>query len=253
MSHPEVFVEKKEKLTRVKRVGFDLDDTFFYIADPSLKILNERFGTNFTVEKIEEFWYVQAFLRQLGKTEREIEFFRDEVYRSSDDKYRVYRDSPPIPGAVEVLNGIYRVGHKPFVLTSRPPGLEAIIEEQFSAEGIDWIKGDWADGGNILIRDGEYWEEMTSEEFKLLAIRGDFSFGKYKDFPGLDLHLDDMGELLYHPLATEIRDRIFILAQRHNLKIVPKENLVNNWWVFYKLVRCQAIFFTPLSLNVAQY
>lgn len=241
MSHPEVFVEKKEKLTRVKRVGFDLDDTFFYIADPSLKILNERFGTNFTVEKIEEFWYVQAFLRQLGKTEREIEFFRDEVYRSSDDKYRVYRDSPPISGAAEVLNGIYRGGHLPFVLTSRPPGLEVIIEEQFVAVGIDWIKGDWAEGGNILIRDAEYWERLTSEEFKLLAVKGDFPFGKYKNFPGLDAHLDDMGELLHHPLITrfpKLKDKIFILAQRHNIKITPKENLVNNWWVFYKVIRC---------------
>lgn len=241
MSHPEVFPEKKERPIRVKRVGFDLDDTFFLIAKPSLETLNKKFGTNFTIEDIKEFWYMPAFLRELGKTRKEIESFRDEVYRSLDDRHRVYRNSPPVAGAIEVINGIYRFGHQPFVLTSRPPGLEEIAELQFRAVGIDWIRGDWAEGGNILIRDTEYWERLSSEEFKLLAIKGGFTFGKYKDFPGLDAHLDDMGELLHHPLMDKfpkIKNKIFILAQKHNINITPKENLVNNWWVFYKVVRC---------------
>lgn len=243
MTHPEVFPEKKEKPFRVLRVGIDLDDTFFRIAIPSLEILNRKFSTNFTTEDIEEFWYVTAFLRKLGKTWKEIESFRDEVYRSLDDKYGVYRNSPPISGAIEVLNGICRVGHQPFVLTSRPPGLERIVEEQFRAVGIDWVAGDWANGGNILIRDSEYWEKMSSEKFKITAIAGKFTFGKYQGFPGLEAHLDDMGELIGHPLIagfSEIRDKIFILAQEHNVKITPKENLVSNWWVFYKVIRCLA-------------
>lgn len=250
---PEFFQENKERPSGELKISVDLDDTVFDIRGPSLRIINERCGANFTEDDIREFRYVQDFLRKLGYAEEEIETFRNEIYRSVDDRARVYRDSTVISGAVEVLNGLYRSGHQVYILTSRPPGLERITEEQFRAIGIDWVKGDWANGGNILIRDGEYWEEMTSEEFKLLAIRGDFTFGKYKGFPGLDVHLDDMGELLCHPLSAEIRDRIFILAQRHNLKIVPKENLVNNWWVFYKLVRCRARGEEFDLASVAQY
>ncbi len=46
-----------------------------------------------------------------------------------------------------------------------------------------------------------------------------------------------MGELLEHPLAVGVEDRIFILVTNYNLR-VPKENLVRNWWVFYKIVLC---------------
>lgn len=237
MVNPEVFPENKERPFRVLSVGVDLDDTFFHIAKPSLKKLNEEFGTNFTADDIETFWYIQDFLKRIGKTEKEIESFLNEVYRSLGDEHRVYRNSPAISGAVEVLNGIYRVGHQPFVLTSRPPGLEKIAEEQFRAVGIDWIKNDWANGGNILIRDDEYWEEMSSEKFKLTAIGGDFTDGKYRDFPGLDVHLDDMGELIHHDLAAKIKDRIFIVARKYN-KDIPKTNLVSNWWIFYKVIRC---------------
>lgn len=234
MTHPEVFPEKRERPFRVLRVGFDLDDTFFDIAKPSLAIINQRYGKNFTRDQIEKFWYVQAFLEQLGAVEEEIEFFRDEIYRSLDDKYRVYRDSPAIAGAVGVLKRLYRSGHQIFALTSRPPGLEIIAEEQFRAVGIDWIS---VERGNILIRDKDYWEGMEDKEFKLRAIAGNFDKGKYHGFPGLDLHLDDMGALIHHKSAVGIEDKIFILARKYN-KDVPKTNLVNNWWVFYKVIRC---------------
>ena len=241
MVHPEVFPENKERPFRTLRIGIDLDDTIFDIATPSLEILNRKYGTNFTKDQIEKFWYVPAFLKQLGVTEEEIEFFRDEVYRSLDDRHWVYRNSPTVAGAVKVLNGLHRSGHQVFVLTSRPPGLEKIAEEQFRAVGIDWLGGDLVEGSNILIRDEYYWEGMKDAEFKLRVIAGRFDEGKYRGFPGLDVHLDDMGMLFHHPLASEIidiKDKLFILAYRYNLRIVPRENLVNNWWVFYKVIRC---------------
>lgn len=250
----EIYIPNKEQkeIPRVLGIGVDLDDTVFDIAGPSLDFLNQRFHTNFTKREIKEFWYIQTFLKQLGHREEEIQSFYNEVYRSAD-KHRVYRNSKPLSGAIEVLNGLHRSGHKIYILTSRPPALETIVEEQFRAIGITWIGGDWVDGGNILIRDHYYWESMTGEEFKLRAITGGFPDGKYKDFPGLDLHLDDMGELIHHPLATEIKDRIFILSQIYNINIVPKENLVNNWWVFYKLVRCRVRGEEFNLVNVAQY
>lgn len=253
MIHPEVFSENKEKLFKNLVIGVDIDDTIFDIRESSLAIINKRYGTNFNIDDIREFRYVQAFLKKRGHTDEKIEAFRDEIYRSVNDEHRVYRDSTVIPGAVEVLNGLHRAGHKVYILTSRPPGLEKITEEQFRLIGINWVGGDWTDGGNILIRDNEYWEKTTSAEFKLLAIRGKFTFGKYTSFPGLDLHLDDMGELVFHPLANEIRDRIFILSQKYNLGFVPPQNLIPNWWVFYKLVRCRARGEEFQSPGVAQY
>ncbi|TSC55228.1 MAG: hypothetical protein LiPW31_19 [Microgenomates group bacterium LiPW_31] len=253
MAHPETFSENRERLSKSLAVGIDIDDNVFDIRKPSLEIINKRYGTNFSIEDIKDFRYVQDFLKRLGHTNEEVDIFRDEIYRSVDDRYRVYRNSTVISGAAEVLNGLYRSGHQVYILTSRPPGLERITEEQFRAIGIDWVNGDWANGGNILIRDHEYWERTTSAEFKLMAIAGKFTFGKYKDFPGLNLHLDDMGELVYHPLSTEIKDRIFILAQKYNLEVVPPEKLVKNWWVFYKLVRCRARGEEFDLASVAQY
>jgi len=239
MSYPENFPEKKEKPFKVLRVGIDADDTCFDISEPSLNILNKTYGTDFTRKDINTFWYMQAFLTQIGLLREEAEVFFNELYRSPDDPHRVYRDSLPIPGAIEVIKGIYRAKHLPMVLTTRPPGLEKIIEEQFKMAGIDWVKDDWVEGGNILIRDDYYWQRMSGEEFKLRAIKGDFPDGKYRNFPGLDVHFDDMGELFQHPMAAEIRDKIYILAHRYN-QDVSQENLVHNWWVFYKIVRCIA-------------
>jgi len=239
MSHPESLTEKKEKSFKVLRIGLDADDTCFDVRQPSLNILNATYGTSFTKEDINTFWYMQTFLKQIGVLKEEAEAFFDEVYRSPDDPYRVYRDSLPLPGAVGVINGLYRAKHLPLIITTRPPGLEKVLEEQFKMAGIDWIKGDWAEGGNILIRDGDYWQRMSGEEFKLRAIRGDFPDGKYQDFPGVDLHLDDMGMLLDHPLAVAVKNKIFIIPHRYNQSF-PPENLVKNWWVFYKVVRCLA-------------
>ncbi len=239
MFHLENFPENKKEPFRVLRVGFDLDDTFFDISAPSLKILNETYDLNLIYDDITEFWYMQAFLKQIGVPKEEVSSFFDELYRSPDDPHRVYRDSLPIFGAIGVLSKIYSAGHIPLVLTTRPPGLEKIIEEQFKMAGIDWVKDDWVEGGNILIRDDYYWQRMSGEEFKLRAIKGDFPDGKYRNFPGLDVHFDDMGELFQHPMAAEIRDKIYILAHRYN-QDVSQENLVHNWWVFYKIVRCIA-------------
>ena len=239
MSHPESLTEKKEKSFKVLRIGLDADDTCFDVRQPSLNILNETYGTNFVKEDINTFWYMQTFLKQIGVSKEEAEAFFDEVYCSPDDSHRVYRDSLPLPGAVGVINGLCRAKHLPFMITTRPPGLEKILEKQFRMVGIDWLKGDWAEGGNILIRDEDYWQRMSGEEFKLRAICGNFSDGKYKDFPGVDLHLDDMGMLLDHPLAVEVKNKIFIIPHRYNQSL-PPENLVKNWWVFYKVVRCLA-------------
>jgi hypothetical protein len=239
MLNPESLSERKEKSFRVLRVGLDADDTCFDVRQSSLKILNATYNTHFAPEDIKTFWYMQAFLKKIGVSKKDAGAFFDELYRSPDDPRRVYRNSIPLPGAVSVINGLHRAKHQLLMITTRPPGLEKILEEQFQAVGIDWIKGDWAEGGNILIRDGDYWQRMTGEEFKLRAIRGDFPDGKYKDFPGVDVHLDDMGLLLDHPLAAKTLNKIFIIGHPYNSQL-PPENLVKNWWVFYKVVRCLA-------------
>jgi len=238
MVNPEVFPEKKEIPFKEQRVGYDLDDLFFDLAEPSLEDLNKRYGTNFKKDEIEDYYYIRALLKKIGIPEEEILSFREELYLPPN-KHQVYERSPVIPGAVEVVNGVCRIGHQPFAVTSRPPGLEKTTEEQLRAAGIVWIKGDWAEGGNILIRDKYYWEKMSSAEFKLRVIKGDFHDvgGKYKDFPGLDAHFDDMGALIHHDLAAGIENRIFIIYRNYN-KNVPKTNLIKNWWVFYKVVRC---------------
>jgi hypothetical protein len=239
MIRPENLQERKEKSFRVLRVGLDADDTCFDVRESSLKVLNAIHKTHFAPEDIDTFWYIQAFLKKIGLSKEEVDAFFGKLYRSPDDPQRVYRDSIPLPGAIEAIKGLHRAKHQLFIITSRPPGLEKVLEEQLQAAGIDWIKGDWAEGGNILIRDEDYWQRMTGEEFKLRAIRGDFPDGKYKKFPGVDVHLDDMGLLLDHPLAIEILNKIFIISHPYNLHL-PPENLVRNWWVFYKVVRCLA-------------
>lgn len=234
-------IEKAPK--RNLRIGIDLDNTTFDLSQGSLRFINERFGTNFTqndIRELKEYWYFQRLLEKLGVSKDEIQSLIEEAYLFGD-KHRIYRSSPPFPGAIEVLKGIHRAGHQEFILTSRPPGLEKVTVRQFEELGIDWIRGVWPDG-NILIRDEEYWEKMSDDEFKLHAIRGSFSYGRYQDFSGLDLHFDDKGSLITHPLSEGIRDKIFILNWGFNQVLVdgvPQGNLVPNWWVFYKLVRCR--------------
>lgn len=232
MSHPESSIEKKERPFRVLRIGVDLDDTVFDLRWSTIRAINKKYGASFTEGDGDRFWYAPNLLRQLRLPEEEIEFFRKDFYDSAD-KHRIYRNSPLIDGAIEVLSGLRRSGHQIYVLTSRPPILKTVTKKQLEAVSLDWIEEN-----NILIRDGNYWETIGSEEFKLKAIAGNFPEGQYKNFPGLDLHLDDMYKLLDHPLATEIKNRIFIL-NRYGLAI-PKENMINNWWMFYKMVRCLA-------------
>ncbi|HUV43056.1 MAG TPA: hypothetical protein VMY36_04120 [Patescibacteria group bacterium] len=237
MAYSEIFPGKEKRLPTALAVGFDLDDFIFDLAEPSLEVLNQRYGTNFQKADIRDFWYIRAFLEEIGLPEEEIVAFHEELY-FSPDRHRVYEKSPVIPGAVEMLNGVYRF-HRPFIVTSRPPGLEETTARQLETAGINWVKGDWANGGHLLIRDEYYWQTMTGEEFKLRAASGSFTNGKYKDFPGLNAHFDDMGLLLDHPLAADIKNKIFILFYKYN-QGVPQENLVYNLWNCYKVVRCLA-------------
>lgn len=236
MSYQEILLENKERVRGNLWVGYDLDGLFFNLAEPTLEIINDRFGKEFSESDIDDHWYVQTLLERIGASKKDISSFLQELYFPPNE-HRVYEKSPVIPGAVDVVNGIHRLGHQPLAITSRPPGIKKTTEEQLRAAGVDWIKGDWADGGDILIRDQYYFKTMSGEEFKLRAIRGDFPDGKYKGFPGLHAHFDNLGELLEHPLAEMVKDKIFILVTNYNLN-VPNENLVRNWWVFYKIVLC---------------
>jgi len=78
MSHPESLTEKKEKSFKVLRIGLDADDTCFDVRQPSLNILNATYGTSFTKEDINTFWYMQTFLKQIGvlKEEQKLSLMR---------------------------------------------------------------------------------------------------------------------------------------------------------------------------------
>lgn len=235
MIYPEITPENKERPIKILRAGYDADDTCFFLSEPSVAAINAEYGSNFQPKEIDNPLYVRVFLKRLGVNEEEIFSFRQKLYYQPNQP-DVYLNSPVIPGMVEVVKEIHRLGHQDFVITTRPPGFEMVTEEQFKAVGIDWIKGDWAEGGNILIRDQHYMETMSGVEFKLRAVRGDFPDGKYKDFPGLDVLLENMGELLDHPLAAEVRERIFILFYQYN-RGIPLENLVADWRVFFNVIQ----------------
>ncbi|MFC1727244.1 hypothetical protein ACFL0Y_01850 [Patescibacteria group bacterium] len=245
---PEVPVKKFE------RVSVDADNTCWDICGPSLNYLNQTFGVEFSKDQISEYWYFQVFLEELGISKEEIKQHIHEAYRRPDDHNRVYRDSKAFPGMVEVLSDINQMELDLLVLTSRPPGLDAVLAQQFEAVGIE-IGRDWVEGGNILIRDKEYWEKMSGAEFKWRAIRGDFKYGKYRDFPGIDCHFDDQGSLLDHQLAEGFQDRLMIVAWGFNqrlIEMVPEDKRLSDWWQFGQLVRVGARgeLFNPT--NVAQ-
>lgn len=237
MISPE-FSPKKEKPFRRLMISIDLDNVIFDLRGPSINFINQRFETNYTVEDIVDYYFFEKVLGELGLNEKETESLYSEVYRSVVDQHRVYRDSSVVPRAVEALEELNLNGHQLFVLTSRPPELISIAEEQLKAAGLDWLAGDWRPikGGRILIRDQHYWEAMNGQEFKLRVIAGSLVKGKYREFSGVDLHLDDMGLLVDHPLAATIRDKIFILKYKFNRHLASSENLIKNWQAFYERV-----------------
>ena len=232
---------------RTYDIGLDVDNTIFDLDASTLFLINKLFGTRFTKEDIIRIgchWYVEPLLQEAGLTEKEAKKFCDRLYRS-EDYADVYLASLPIPGSIDRIKALHYDGHRLYALTSRPPGLLAVTEEQFRRVGLDWLCGDWTkDGpGRILYREhGDYWRERRGLEFKIMAIEGSFSDGRYKDFPGLDYHLDDMEDLVKDDLMTpEIRKKIFLLARYPYIDPDSGENIVINWEDFYQEIFLRSI------------
>ncbi len=248
--------KEPERLARILQIGVDIDCTIFNLVPSSKLAAEKRFGIKIEDERVSDYWFLEEILKGAGIPEKERRLFYQDIYRSSENA-GVYLDSPPMPGAIEVLRKLHQQGHEIFVLTSRSAEVLPVVEQQFVAQGINWVGGLWPEG-NIIIRNEDYWPKkgpvMVDQVFKLHAIRGDFPYGRYQNFPGLDYHLDDQAGLLGHDLSLGVKERIIILSWSYNREIVPETNLVENWWAFERLIQDLARV-EKLSLelpNVAQ-
>ncbi|MBI3397138.1 HAD family hydrolase [Candidatus Woesebacteria bacterium] len=185
----------RERLTSIDILrslilSFDIDGVVVHTAPRAVRLFNYRFNQHRQLSDLTTFMRMADWIKEVSDGDSIKESMK--IWNDAD----VLGGSPPVPGAIAVLDHLRRRNIQPFFITSRPANTKDVTLRWFRS----WLP--WVDEGRILMRSGP----ESGLKFKTRTI---------KEF-GVGIHFEDSLEQATD-IAGVTKARVILVNQPWNL------------------------------------